>query len=206
MKNSWNKLTLKDVEEIQDLQKYDNIIKSKAGIYSILSGKTMTEIEAMPSYDMLMDLSKLSEFMEVEPIAEQPTKFEIGQETFYPLLKFQDWLTWRMISYHNTIINNPTNIALQVALLTYKNKKEQIDASELERREQLIREQASYLQIYSMSVFFWILFNNYLKATVDYLKVKTKNQNQTISQIIGDGISHSIKQQVEREIYTPSET
>lgn len=205
MKNSWDKLTLKDIEELLDLQKYDNIIQSKAGIYAILSGKPMSEINAMSSYDMLSDLAKLSEFMETDPVAQQPTSFTIGKETFYPLLKFQDWLTWRMISFHNTILNNPNNIALQVAILTYKNKKEVVDGTELERREQLFRENGNYLQIFSMSVFFWILFDNFVKATTAYLTEAMMKVNPMTSPTIGDGILASTKLPEGKEIYTQSE-
>lgn len=199
MKN-WTNITLADVERIKELEKVEEAIMAKPEIYKILTGKTDDEIENMNLAELLKDYNKVTEFMLIPPALIQLDKVKIKNKTFYPLLDFKDWETWRMISYHNTIKGQPTNLALQCALLLSetKGKPEKLTNTQLEEREELIRNELGYSALNSLAVFFWTLFNCWLAATQEYLanqKGTKTNQTNKTSPNIGVGTPHSMQSQ-----------
>jgi hypothetical protein len=197
----WTNLTLADVERIKELEKIEESILAKPQIYKLLTSKTDDEVNNMNLAEMLKDYAKVTEFMLTPPALVSLEKIKVKNHNFYPLLDFKEWETWRMISYHNTIKSQPTNLALQCALLVTetKGKPEKLSNSQLEEREDLFRNHLGYSQINALAVFFWTLFNCWLAATQEYLanqKNQTKtNQTNKTSDNIGGGTPHSMPSQ-----------
>jgi hypothetical protein len=196
MKN-WSNITLQEVEQITELQKLPNAIQSKAEIVKLLTGEDPTEWLVI---DMLNRYNDVTEFMAAEPEPIKVGEIRIGDEVFKPLLNFSDWSTAKMVSYHNTLLSHPDNIALQVAILMEGD----YTVSELERREELFRTKASYQVIYSLSLFFWNVLKTFVEATEAYLTPTMPMPSQTNTHPIGDGTS--CLTQKHREIYSPSES
>jgi hypothetical protein len=195
MKN-WTNITLQEVETINELNKIEIATKRKGEICKVLTGQ---DVDKMLVIDMLELYNEATAFMAEEPIPVKVGELVIDGEKFRPLLQFTEWSTARMISYHNTLIAQPDNIALQVAILLDGD----YDAKELERREDLIRTKAPYNQIYSLSLFFWKVFNSYVKAMEAYSK-QMMMPSRIHTTNIGGGTLPSTQRQ--REIYSPSES
>jgi hypothetical protein len=182
----YDKISIQDYEDIVEYMKLDNPIKSKALIYSVLSGKDIEDINQMKVADMLTEYKKVTEFMNHEIDVNWKDSFMIDSIKYTPMLKFVDWETWRfqaLITYQNE-----GNIAGVLAVMCKTPKEKELSYSQLQDKVALIKEKMPYGKAYSLYVFFCLLLETLHPHILTYSQeVQNRMEKMKANHLTNDG-------------------